>query len=213
MTVQAVRDRRAALKSRHRTAILNAADSLINERSAPRFSVDELAERADVSRRTIFNHFPSLDDVVMTACSLTLIGAVDEFRAATAATPAGDGSQAALFAEIADALRGIDLPSVVAYFWRVLGTEDDGGRSSHMIQNVFTRTIEQLSIEAAARSGEVDQLNAEILVSSVMNGIAIIAAHWIRLTGAVVDDSSRQAWNELLERLIANVRVGYARSS
>ena len=73
-------DRRTELKARYRQAILDAADSLICERGKPQFSVDELAERADVSRRTVFNHFSSLDDVIMTTCTQVLRATVDEFR-------------------------------------------------------------------------------------------------------------------------------------
>jgi len=204
-----VPDRRAALKAKHRQAILDAADALIAERGAPRFSVDELAERADVSRRTVFNHFSSLDEVVMTACTRVLTGAVDEFRAATAATPVGDGSRASLFAEIIQAMQGIDLPAVVSYLWGVLG--DDGGdpRSHSLIQDVFTRVTEQLSIEMAERSPATDPLEAEVLVSSLMNGIAVVARHWITRTGAVVDADSRDVWADLLDRVTTSIRAGY----
>jgi len=50
-------DRRAALKAKHRAAILQAARDLVDERGGRGFSVDELAARADVARRTVFNHF------------------------------------------------------------------------------------------------------------------------------------------------------------
>ena len=65
-------NRFAALKARHRRAILDAAKELISEGGAARFSVDQLAERADVSRRTVFNHFASIDDVVTTVCTEVL---------------------------------------------------------------------------------------------------------------------------------------------
>lgn len=100
VSLTATPDRRAELKARYRRAILDAADSLIRERGNPQFSVDELAERADVSRRTVFNHFSSLDDVIMTTCARVLSATVDEFRAATASTPRGDGSRVDLFDEI-----------------------------------------------------------------------------------------------------------------
>ncbi|MGW6228038.1 helix-turn-helix domain-containing protein, partial [Cellulosimicrobium cellulans] len=61
-------DRRAALRARHRRAIVDAAASLMEENGGARFTVDELAARADVARRTIFNHFASLDDVVVEVC-------------------------------------------------------------------------------------------------------------------------------------------------
>lgn len=203
-------DRRAELKARHRQAILDAADSLIRERGKPQFSVDELAERADVSRRTVFNHFSSLDDVIMTSCTRVFTGVLNEFRTASAAASAGDGSRVALFAEITAVVRDIDLPTVVAYLWGVLSDDSEDGRSKHALGDVIVRATEQLSVEIADRSSEIDEFEAAILISSVMNGIAVVASRWILLTGGVLDDSSRRLWDELFDRLIVTLRTGYA---
>jgi len=208
-TTDAVPDRRAALKARHREAILDAADALIGERGSRVFSVDELAERADVARRTVFNHFASLDDVVLTACTRLLTRTVDDFRTASAATPVGDGSPAALFAEFTTAMRGVDLPAVIAYLAGVIGDESDP-RPQHLIQDVFTRTTEEISTEMAVRNPGVDGLEAQILVCSLLNGVALVADRWIDETGAALDDASRAAFDDLLDRLITTVRRGYA---
>jgi AcrR family transcriptional regulator len=209
-TASSTIDRRAALKARHRQAILDAAAALIRERGKPRFSVDELAERADVARRTVFNHFSSLDDIVQITCTRVLTDAVDEFRAATRAAPPGDGSRYSLFSEIAAAVQGMDLPSVIAYLWGVLADDAADGRSESAMQNVFASATEQLSVEIAGRSGELDQFEVEVLVSSLMNGVAVAARHWIARTGASLDPASRDIWNELLGRLLASVRAGYS---
>ena len=203
-------DRRADLKARHRRAILDAADALIRERGKPQFSVNELADRADVSRRTVFNHFTSLDDVIMTTCTRLLGSVVDEFRAATKATPAGDGSLVALFAEITSAVRAIDLPTVVAYLCGVLAPDGDSGRSPHALGDVFTRATEQLSIELADRNTAIDEFEVAILVSSVMNGVAVVSVHWFARTGGRLDESSRLVWDDLLDRAISSIRAGYA---
>lgn len=209
-TPPAALDRRAALKARHREAILDAADALIRERGEARFSVDELADRADVARRTVFNHFPSLDDIVMTACTRVLTAAVDEFWEATSVSTLGDGSRPSLFAEFTAALRGMDLPSVIGYLGRVLGNDGSDPRSHNMIQDVFTRTADQISAEAAKRSTEMDEIETEIMVSSLINGIAVIARHWLVRTAGAVTPESRAVWDELVDRLLTNVRNGYA---
>ena len=203
-------DRRAELKARHRLAILDAADALIRERGKPRFSVDELAERANVARRTIFNHFSSLDDVILTTCTRVLSTVVDEFRENAAALPVGDGSRSSLFNEITASLRAIDLPSVVSYLWGVLAEEGEDGRSQSAMQDVFARTTEQLALELADRSVDIDRFEVEILVSTLMNGVAVAARHWITTTGASLDPESRAVWDRLLDRLIDAVRTGYA---
>jgi AcrR family transcriptional regulator len=206
-------DRRAALKARHRESILGAAAALIRERGKPHFSVDELAERADVARRTVFNHFASLDEIVMITCTRVLMDAVAEFQAATEATPIGDGSRHSLFSEITSAVRGMDLPTVVAYLWGVLDEDGKDGRSESAMQDVFTRTTEQLSQDLARRSADLDALEVEILVSSLMNGIAVVSRHWIARTGGALDEPSRALWDELLERLVVSVRAGYSAAS
>lgn len=206
-------DRRAQLKARHREAILDAADALIRERGKPQFTVDELAERADISRRTVFNHFSSLDDVIMTTCTRLLSSVVDEFREATQATPAGDGTLVALFNEITSAVRAMDLPTVVAYLWGVLACEDESARSPHALGDVFTRATEQLSLEIGDRNSNLDPFEVAILVSSVMNGVAVVSGHWItRTDGGKLDPDSRLLWDELLDRLISSIRGGYPSS-
>jgi hypothetical protein len=118
----------------------------------------------------------------------------------------------AVFSEIVGATRGIDLPVVVSYIWGVLSEEGDDPMSHSAIQSVFTRTTEQLSLEIADRSTELAALEVEVLVSSLMNGIAVVSKHWIALTGATVDDASRALWNELFDRLVTTVRTGYSSS-
>lgn len=83
-------DRRSALKARHRQAIVVAARHLIDERHGPRFTVDELARQADVSRRTVFNHFETLDDVILAACTEILDGVVAAFREKAPGAPRAD---------------------------------------------------------------------------------------------------------------------------
>lgn len=209
MTISDTLDRRAALKARHRLAILDAADELIRERGNPRFSVDELADRADVARRTVFNHFASLDDIVITACTRLLTGTVDEFRALTGPTLVTDGNRLELLSEFAAGMSRIDLPAVISYLFGVLYNDGADGRSHSVLQDVFTRTTEQMSLEVASRSVEADRLEVEIFVGSLVNGLGVIARHWMESTGGALDEASRTLWSELLERLIATVRSGY----
>lgn len=56
---------RAAQRRRTRKAIVEATIGLLTEGSTP--SVDEIARAADVSRRTVYLHFPSLDQLLLDA--------------------------------------------------------------------------------------------------------------------------------------------------
>jgi TetR/AcrR family transcriptional regulator, regulator of autoinduction and epiphytic fitness len=196
-------DRRSALKARHRRAILDAANALISE--GVRFSVDQLADRADVSRRTIFNHFASIDDVVTTVCTEMLHLVIDGFR-----TTVTSGERESMFTDVAGALRATDVPGVIAYLWRALGGFGPGDPQATLIfQATFQRTSEEMARELSRKYPEADPLDAAILVSSLMNGTVVIATHWIAVTAAATDERSRTLWHHLLERMIDTVRTGY----
>ncbi|HEU0256981.1 MAG TPA: TetR/AcrR family transcriptional regulator [Microbacteriaceae bacterium] len=203
-------DRRAALKARHREAILEAARALVVERGGPRFSVDELADRADVARRTVFNHFASLDDVLLTVCADELGVVADEFTASVSALPVGDGSRAAVFDELTVAIHAADLPSAIRRITSLLDIRDANDRRAGWVADTaFSRVGELLRQEISRRYKKADPLDVQLLVGSLMSGLAVIAAHWIADTGASLDDDSRTRWHTLLTRLIDSIRSGY----
>ncbi|GIE82277.1 hypothetical protein Aph02nite_82270 [Actinoplanes philippinensis] len=196
-------DRRSALKARHRRAILDAAGALIAE--GGRFSVDQLAERADVSRRTVFNHFASIDDVVTTVCTEMLHVVIDGFR-----TTVTSGERESMFTDVAGALRVTDVPGIVAYLWRALGGFAPGNpQAAQIFHATVARTCEEMALELARKYPEADPLDAAILVSSLMNGTVAVATHWIAVTATQLDERSRELWHSLLERMIETVRKGY----
>ncbi|MFF5076115.1 TetR/AcrR family transcriptional regulator [Actinoplanes sp. NPDC000266] len=198
-------DRRAALKARHRRAILDAAKELISEGGDARLSVDLLAERADVSRRTIFNHFASIDDVVTTVCTEVLGVVIENVLELISKAPV-----ASTFETVAAALRSTDVPSLIAFLYRALGGFGAGDpRPQQIFQATFSRTTLDLARLLADRHADLDALEAEILVSSMMHGTEVIAHHWLAETGAVVDENARLLWKHLLDRLIDSIRTGY----
>jgi TetR/AcrR family transcriptional regulator of autoinduction and epiphytic fitness len=63
--------------------------------------VDELAERADVARRTVFDHFAPVDDVLLAVCAETLAVVVDDFLDSVSRMRGSDGGRASMFDELA----------------------------------------------------------------------------------------------------------------
>ena len=203
-------DRRAALKERHRGAILAAAHDLVVERGGPRFNVDELAERSDVARRTVFNHFASIDEVLLALSADALEVIVDDFIAAVAASPVGDGSRASMFMELAEMLRNADLSSVISSLSKILGVPDgDDARGRALTGETFARASERLLLEVVRRYPRADTLDAEVLVGSLMNGIVVIAKRWLAQSGGSTDAVARADWDLLLTRLTDTIRSGY----
>jgi AcrR family transcriptional regulator len=202
--------RREALKARHRAAILAAARGLIDERGGAQFSVDELAGRADVARRTVFNHFASLDDVLLTLGTEVLSVVIADFLAQVAAAPVGDGSRASMFDELARTLRAADLAAAIVAVTAILGVPgEDDPRSPMITHTAFRRTGGALAAEVTRRYTGAHPLDVELLVHSLMSGISVIAGRWIALTGPSLDDAARAVWDNLLTRLLDNIRNGY----
>ncbi len=207
-------DGRSAVRLRHRRAILDAAVELIGQGDGDRFSADELADHAGVSRRTIFNHFASLDDVLLDVCSETLDVLAAQLRAqagsapiSTTLAPADDRS--AMFAAMSRALRDADLSGPILQVWRALGgpTEDDH-RTRAFAQQALARVADELSTLLRVANPHADPLDIELLASLLAHGLGVIASHWI-VTTPPGRAPSRADWDELLERLLDTVGAGF----
>jgi TetR/AcrR family transcriptional regulator of autoinduction and epiphytic fitness len=208
--VQTVVDRRSALKARRRQAIVDAARRLIDARHGPRFSVDDLAAEADVSRRTVFNHFESLDDVILAACTEILDAVVSSFRDAATPTVRRDDGLTQVFEEIVGAVRSTDLPELTAYLWRALGgVEAPPARQQRFMQVALSRVADDLAVEVLRRNPSTDPLDAELLVSSLLHGVAVIARRWVGEYGGATTPAARRSWDHLMDRLVARLRAGY----
>ena len=204
-------DRRSALKARHRQAIVDAARRLIDAHQGPRFSVDELATEADVSRRTVFNHFDSLDDVILAACTEILDAVVASFREAATASVHDEGGVATVFEEIVQAVRSTDLPQLTAYLWSALGgLEAPADRQQRFMQVALSRVADDLTLEVLRRNPAVDSLDTELLISSLLHGVAVIARRWVDEFGGATSPAARRSWDHLLDRLITRLRTGFS---
>lgn len=214
MLTAASPNRRDALKVRHRAAILDAARELVAERGGPGFTVDELAERADVARRTVFNHFPSVDDILITLCVDSLDVVIEEFMATVAAIPVGDGSRESMFNELSESLRASDVPVAIARISLILGEPGaDPSREQILTDQAFARAADRLLREVERRHPDADSFDVELLVGSLMNGLIVSARHWTQSCGVRLDSEGRTEWRRLLDRLIESMRSGYMLSS
>ena len=209
MSTELAVDRRGALKARHRQAIVDAARRLIDVRQGPRFSVDELAAEADLSRRTVFNHFESLDEVILAACTEILDAVVASFREAATASAPGGGLGTVL-EEIVHAVRSTDLPHLTAYLWNALGgVEAPATRQQRFMQVALSRVADDLTVEVVRRNPSVDPLDAELLVSSLLHGVAVIARRWVDEFEGRTSPAARRSWDDLMDRLVSRLRTGY----
>ncbi|VXC60470.1 Transcriptional regulator, TetR family [Arthrobacter sp. 9AX] len=74
-----------------RAAITAAARALTAERGLTGYTVEEVCERADISRRTFFNYFPAKEDAVIGHADEDMpAGILQEFIDGGSPSPAGD---------------------------------------------------------------------------------------------------------------------------
>jgi AcrR family transcriptional regulator len=207
---QPPRDRREALKSRHRRAIVDAAAALMTERGDTGFTVDRLAERADVSRRTVFNHFRSLDDIVLEVFGEMLEAIVDSIEANLTAET---GDQAGnMFDEFAAAIRQTDLVTPITRLKRLL--RQKGNEPAPSQAALFERAINDVGSRLTAimtrRHPDADPLVVDLMCGAVISGGTVMVQRWEQATGGVDSDDSRRVWADLLDRMLSVTRDGYA---
>lgn len=202
-TSKPTQDRREAQKQRSREQILQAAEDLVTQQRSALFSVDELAARADVSRRTIFNHFASLDEVLITLASARLRHFVDRFGEAIRAIEPSV-TRESLFDAGVHTLKVPDLLDTIAFFARSLGP-DPGviGHTDELFHATLSRTGDELIGEIVRSSSDLDAFDAEVAVAQVISGVSTAARHWARETDTVLTPESRERFNELLARVTA----------
>lgn len=199
-------DRRAAMKMRHRRAILSAARELVHERDGPAFGVDELADRADVARRTVFNHFSSLDDVLVAVCEADILVVVDQFREVFRSVPPHDAAPGSVLNGIARAARSTDIPPAIVAVVRTLGVPGSkGARRGMLSQAALERATSDLIKEVHHHSPGSGLLHAELLVQFLTAGLVVIGRHWFRRTGGALDEKGYAVWNALVEELLASL--------
>ena len=208
-------DRRVALKARHRQAIVDAAAALIAETGGLRFTIDDLARRADVSRRTVFNHFASVDDIVAEVFGDvigTLVASYERESAASPATPGTDvDARAVVFDELDRAVRSTDLVAPMAFLTQSLRSHDE---HSPAIATVLLRVLDaargRLAAAVLARHPGADVLDVQLRVNADVAGVLVRHRHWDAATGAVDDEPSRAAWDALVDRLLDRTGHGFA---
>ena len=199
---------RAPVKLRHRRAIVDAAAALLEEREGLHFTIDDLALRAGLSRRTVFNHFSSVDDILASVFADVIGTLVDTYDEVP---PSGDDT-ASVFDELAQAVRSTDLVPPMAYLTRSLRSEHQASpRLAPVLLRVLSEVTERLVTAVRTRHPSADVLDVHLLVNGIIAGLFVLHRHWWAATGATDDEHSRRVWQELLERLLDGVGRGHRR--
>lgn len=200
-----VPDRRTALKERHRAALVAAARALVDERGPTGFTTEDLARRADVSRRTVFNHFAHLEDVVVACAEAEL----EEAVVAVERDLATGADRTSPLDDLEAALSSPDVAGVISRLGRVFTAPGREAVAERVRQQAMQRFGAGAAERLRARYPELAPLQVELLTTTVMNGAGVVAATWIEETGGDLDDASRARLAALLTDLFALVRHGF----
>ncbi|MFB9662955.1 TetR/AcrR family transcriptional regulator [Glycomyces mayteni] len=198
-------DRRAALKAKSRKAILDAAADLMRERRGTGFSVDELAAAADVSRRTVFNHFATLADVATEVAGQMLVEVVDRMSEQAASA---EREPETVLADLVATASGDHLVPVVVELFEILGggTAQPGDREALLMQRAFNLFTERMTAAMTRRHPGTDPLAVGLLVAAFCGGLIGFVHRWIEETGAADTPASRRAWDGLVARVTGVLR-------
>jgi TetR/AcrR family transcriptional regulator of autoinduction and epiphytic fitness len=203
-------DRREAVKFHNRRAIIDAAAVLVEERGLGGFTVTDLAERAGVSRRTIFNHFASAEDAVYAGFSEALEVLVDNFVATVSASPQSGGSDlAAAFEQMATVMQSTDLVRPLARIVRVISAREDHPDTALWGHQVLQSVTARMTAEITDRYPQADAFSVAVLVGSLTNAAGVTLAAWAEQTGAADTPGGRLVWHRLLGTAVEHLRYGF----
>lgn len=163
----ALRERK---KIRTREAISTAAIELFVEHGFDQVSITQVAEAADVSRRTLFAYFPTKEDLVVHRFA----DHEDEPARVVRARPAGQSPLTALHTHFLERLRAhdpftglTDRPDTLDLYRLLRGTP---ALMARMLQ--FNETSQEVLAAALQETAATPELTARIAAAQ------IIAVHW-----------------------------------
>ncbi|GAA1409320.1 TetR family transcriptional regulator [Glutamicibacter uratoxydans] len=110
MTTQSMGTRREKNKQATREAILNAVSQLLHDGHGAALTATQIADAAGISRRTLFNYFPTVDAIISYPLHRVLETMVDSISELTDSMPLMDAIVVALKSdEVADLLGRVAL--------------------------------------------------------------------------------------------------------
>ncbi len=185
-------------KIKTRTAIRDATYALIEEQGYDATTIEQIAERAEVSPSTVFRYFPTKEDIVLTDEYDAVL--LEELRARPADEPWADSLRYVMRKAIG--IGAAEEPEITRL------------RSHLMVQvpAVRSRMVESMAVTGrllasavAARTGRAeDSLEVRVYTMSLIGGLAEISLYW-------AENDFRDDLRELLDRALDVIEHGLTR--
>ncbi|MFD3498361.1 TetR/AcrR family transcriptional regulator [Streptomyces sp. NPDC058676] len=185
-------------KIKTRTAIRDATYALIQEQGYDATTIEQIAERAEVSPSTVFRYFPTKEDIVLTDEYDAVL--LEELRARPADEPWADSLRYVMRKAIG--LGAAEEPDVTRMRSRLM-VEVPAVRARMMESMSVTGRL--LASAVAARTGRAEaDLEVRVYTMSLIGGLAEISLYW-------AENGFRDDLRELLDRALDVIEHGLTR--
>ncbi len=148
-------------KRRTREAISNAAIDLFAERDFEAVTIAEIAEAADVSQKTVFNYFPTKEDLVYERQA-----AVEEQLLQTVREQGAVDGMRTFLTEVFSRLGEKGAPDVMATRARIIGASPALQTREREVFESYTRAL--AAVLAEQRGGEPEDVRAFVTANALL---------------------------------------------
>ncbi|MBD2765813.1 TetR/AcrR family transcriptional regulator [Kocuria sp. cx-455] len=207
---KAPKDKRGALKWHNRRAIVMAAGELTDRHGIQGFTVDDLAAKAGVSRRTIFNHFSSAEDAGYEYLSELVTRLI---RAVLAELPdpseRGEQTLGSMYQDLCTAMRSHSLVEALRPLLLQVTEVKESPTAALWGFRVTSAATERLENVLCERLPDHDRLELQLVATSIINSMSVCMDAWLLRTGGELNDESRRIWDELMSDALLVLGRGF----
>jgi len=205
-------DRHQAQRMENNRAIKVAAVALAEKHGFGNFTVEDLAAAANVSRRTFFNHFGSINEATKAALRDLLLDASETAMAQLTLRAASEPLQSAakLFEVASQALSQVDVTATIRQSCRVLG---DNPRQSAAYGEFFGEVFNAITDDFAqltdSLAPSVSPFIRHLMVKILLTSVEVCAEEWSRTAMHLPEAEGLSRWRELYANALAEVSSGF----
>jgi len=201
--------RQQALKARHRQAIMDAALVLARDSGVGGFTANELAERADVAKRTIFNHFSSVQEAVFEALTVRVKNAVASISGALPARSESGADLSELLEAFSHAFLEVELLEPLLEVAAIVDQPAEQSEAARWMGRILFDVTSPLRMVVDDRAPSADPLGKALFVQTILGVLAVSFQHWYLETGGDDTPETRITWAHVVSASFAQIQSGF----
>ena len=189
---------------RTRTAVVDAAYALLEAEGPDALTADRLAAAAGISRRTLFNHFESVEAVLVSRAEDILERVRIEFTSRPEAEPLVDSAYAVI--------EGLFTPGLLAESvrtWRAIERSPAARRFALEANSAHVHALARQLGRARLDPGGADPLRASVLMAALVAAFEEGRLHWLDHHEGEIDDAALAAFLDCTRRALDTVAPAF----